>query len=93
VRKKTHAEPMPEEQRPASQPPSAASPEHMLSAREAALWLQVNPRTAQLRARRAPVAGDPAVRTIAGAYCAPDWWWQKVLAKPIKVGRPRKDES
>jgi hypothetical protein len=66
--------------------------ERLLSAREAALWLQVNPRTAQLRARRALRASDPAVRSIAGAYVAPDWWWQKILAKPIKVGRPRKEK-
>jgi hypothetical protein len=56
---------------------------------DAALQLQVNPRTAQLRARRALKSRDPAVRTIARAYVAPDWWWQKILAKPIKVGRPR----
>jgi hypothetical protein len=66
--------------------------EKLLSAREAALWLQVNPKNAQLRARRALRAGDPAVRTVAGAYVAPDWWWQTTLAKPIKVGRPRKNE-
>jgi hypothetical protein len=28
----------------------------------------------------------------AGTYCAPGWWWQNALAKPIKVGRPRKNE-
>jgi hypothetical protein len=66
--------------------------ERLLSAREAALWLQVNLHTAQVRARRALRSGDPAVRTIAGAYVAPDWWWQKLLVKPIKVGRPRKGE-
>jgi hypothetical protein len=43
-------------------------------------------------ARRALQSGDPAVRTIAGAYVAPDWRWQRLLAKPILVGRPRKDE-
>jgi hypothetical protein len=64
----------------------------LVSAREAALWLGVNPRTAQLRARRALKGGDSAVRPIAGAYCAPRWWWQKILAKPIKVGRPPKDD-
>jgi hypothetical protein len=63
--------------------------ERLLSAREAALWLEVNPCTAQLRAKRALRSGAPEVRTIAGAYCAPDWWWQQLLAKPIKVGRPR----
>lgn len=67
------------------------SDERLLSAREAALWIGVNPRTAQLRARRALRSGDSAVRTIAGAYCAPSAWWQNTLAKPIKVGRPRKD--
>jgi hypothetical protein len=53
--------------------------ERLLTAREAALWLQVNPRTAQLRAKRALTAGDQAVQTIAGAYVAPDWWWEKLL--------------
>jgi hypothetical protein len=72
---------------------STESNERLLSAREAALWLQVNPRTAQLRARRALGSGDLEVHIIAGAYCAPNWWWQKLLAKPIKVGRPRKDNS
>lgn len=62
--------------------------ERLLSAREAALWLEANPRTAQLRARRALLSGEPAVQTIAGAYCAPAWWWKTTLAKPIKVGRP-----
>lgn len=47
--------------------------DRLLSARGAALWLNVNPRTAQLRARRALRAGDPIVRPIAGAYCAPEW--------------------
>ena len=69
---------------------AAEACERLLSAREAALWLEVNPRTAQLRARRALRSGDPAVQTIAGAHCAPGWWWKQVLAKPIKVGRPRK---
>jgi hypothetical protein len=64
--------------------------EQLLSAREAALLLAVNPRTAQLRARRALRAGDPALRIIAGAYVAPAWWWQQTLAQPIKPGRPRK---
>jgi hypothetical protein len=67
--------------------------ERLLSAQEAALRLQVNPRGAQLRARRALRTGDSAVRTIAGAYVAPDWWWQKMLAKPITVGRPRKSSN
>ncbi len=71
---------------------SAESHDRLMSAREAALWLQVNPRTAQLRARRALRSGEPAVQTIAGAYCAPSWWWQALLAKPIKLGRPRKGE-
>jgi hypothetical protein len=44
-----------------------------------------------LSARKAALrSGMSEVRIIAGAYCAPDWWWQKTLAKPIKVGRPRK---
>jgi hypothetical protein len=52
--------------------------ERLLSAREAALELgTVVPRTAQLRARRALVAGDPMVRMIAGAYCAPMTWWER----------------
>ena len=68
----------------------AQSHDRLLSAREAALWLHVNPRTAQVRARRALRSREPEVRIIAGAYCAPGRWWQKLLAKPIKVGRPRK---
>ena len=64
----------------------------IISAREAALWLDVNPRTAQLRAGRALRSGERTVRTIAGAYCAPGWWWQKVLAKPIRPGRPRQKD-
>jgi hypothetical protein len=72
-----------------SQP--APSTERLLSAREAALWLQVNPRTAQVRARRALRSGVPEVRSIAGASCAPGWWWENTLVKPIKIGRPRKD--
>ena len=65
--------------------------DRLLSAREAALLLGVNPRTAQLRARRALLRGDPAVRVIAGAYCAPEAWWEKVLlSEPIKPGRPPK---
>jgi hypothetical protein len=52
--------PMPEEQPPALQlSRSVASHERLLSAREAALWLGVNPRTAQLWARRAQRAGSP----------------------------------
>ena len=70
-----------------------SSPKPLLSAREAALKLAVNPRTAQLRARRALKAGDPAVRTIAGAYVVPAGWWQQLLKQPIKPGRPRKDEA
>jgi hypothetical protein len=66
--------------------------ERLLSAREAALWLGVNPRTAQLRAGRALRAGVREVRTIAGAYWAPVWWWQQLLAQPIKPGRPRHNE-
>jgi len=72
---------------------SSETLERLLSAREAALWLEVNPRTAQLRARRALQSGDPEVLVIAGAYCAPGWWWQKVLAKPLTPGRPRKNLS
>ena len=43
-------------------------------------------------------AGDPAVRTIAGAYVAPLWWWQQqltqahlaqVLGLSIEDARPR----
>lgn len=67
----------------------AQSTERLLSAREAAFWLQVNPRTAQVRARRALRSVVSEVRSIAGAYCAPGWWWQKTLARPIKVGKPR----
>jgi len=48
--------------------------ERLLSAREAALEVGTEPRTAQLRARRALVAGDPTVRMMAGAYCAPLAW-------------------
>jgi len=51
-----------------------------MSAREAALWLGMNPRTAQVRARRAIRSGDLLVRWIAGAYCAPGWWWKITLA-------------
>jgi hypothetical protein len=80
---------MPEQEQ---HPMSTLSSERLLSAREAALWLQVNPRTAQMRARRALKSGETAIRTIAGAYCAPSTWWKKTLVKPIKVGRPRKDE-
>jgi hypothetical protein len=72
---------------------AAGADEHLLSAREAALGLDVNPRTAQLRARRALVAGDRQVRTIAGTYCAPLWWWQRLLAKPIHAGRPQKTDT
>ena len=65
--------------------------ERLLSAREAALELGTEPRTAQLRARRALVAGDPVVRLIAGAYCAPMAWWEKtLLQQPIGRGRPLK---
>jgi hypothetical protein len=64
------------------------SNEQLLSAREAAILLGANPRTAQLRAKRALVAGDPTVRMIAGAYCSSLAWWQKTLAQPIKPGRP-----
>jgi hypothetical protein len=63
--------------------------DRILSAREAALMLGVNPRTAQLRARRALTRGDQWVRWIAGAYCAPLWWWKDLLAGPIEPGRPR----
>ena len=65
------------------------SAEKLYSAREAALLLGVNPRTAQLRARRALTRGDQWVRWIAGAYCAPEWWWRDLLAGPIEPGRPR----
>jgi hypothetical protein len=65
----------------------------LLIAREAALWLEVNPRTSQLWARRALKSGDPVVQIVAGAYCAPDWWWKMTLAKPIKPGRPRKAKA
>jgi hypothetical protein len=51
----------------------------------------VNPRTAQLRARRALRAGDPLVQMIAGAYVAPLGWWKRLLKQPITPGRPRKD--
>jgi hypothetical protein len=61
----------------------------LLSAREAALLLGVNPRTAQLRARRALARGDQWVHWIAGAYCAPTWWWRDLLSGPIEPGRPR----
>jgi hypothetical protein len=71
----------------------AVTLERLLSAREAAIWLEVNPRTAQLRARRALESSDSVVQTIAGAYCAPGWWWQQILAKPINVGRPRKERA
>jgi hypothetical protein len=81
---------MPEQSPPALQTQQPVpSTERLLSAREAALWLQVNPRTAQVRARRALNSGVSEVRIIAGAYCAPGWWWQKTLARPIKVGKPR----
>jgi hypothetical protein len=30
---------------------------------------------------------------LAGAYVAPRWWWQELLANPITIGRPRKDEG
>jgi hypothetical protein len=53
------------------------------------LLLGVNPRTAQLRARRALARGDQWVHWIAGAYCAPKWWWKDLLAGPIEPGRPR----
>jgi mannose-6-phosphate isomerase-like protein (cupin superfamily) len=65
----------------------------ILSARQAALWLRVNLRTAQLRDRRALRGGDPLVRPIAGTYCALGEWWQKILAKPIAVGRPRGERA
>jgi hypothetical protein len=65
------------------------SAEKLYSAREAALLLGVNPRTAQLRARRALSRGDRFVRWIASAYCAPEWWWRDLLAGPIEPGRPR----
>jgi hypothetical protein len=58
-----------EEHEPSTLP--LASHERLLSAREAALLLSVNPTTAQLRAWRALRCGDPAVRTVAGAYVAP----------------------
>lgn len=66
------------------------SDEKLFSAREAALLLGVNPRTAQLRARRALMRGDHWVRRIASAYCAPEWWWRDLLAGPIEPGRPRR---
>ena len=72
--------------------PESSAPEafdRILSAREAALMLGVNPRTAQLRARRALNRGDQLVHWIAGAYCAPLWWWKELLAGPIEPGRPR----
>lgn len=71
----------------------ARTGEKLMSAREAALWLDVNPRTAQVRAKRALLSGESAVRSIAGAYCAPDWWWERALAKPIKIGRPHKPDA
>ena len=65
--------------------------EQLLSAREAALRLGVQPRTAQKRARRARRGGDQTVRWIAGAYVAPASWWQELLCtEPITPGRPRK---
>jgi hypothetical protein len=67
---------------------AAGASDQLLSARAAALWLDVNPRTAQLRASRALRSGDRLVQTIAGAYCAPRWWRKLALAKPIKPGRP-----
>jgi len=63
--------------------------DRLVSAREAALLLGVNPRTAQLRARRALARGDQWVHWIAGAYCAPMGWWKDLLAGPIEPGRPR----
>jgi hypothetical protein len=83
---------MPDKLQPVQpQPRLPPSPDQLLSARAAALQLHVNPRTAQLRARRALRAGDPLMQMIAGAYVAPLWWWQLLLAKPMKVGRPRTD--
>jgi hypothetical protein len=71
-------------------PPSS---EHLLSVREAALSLAVNPSTAQLRARQRLRAGYPAVRIIAGAYVAPLGWWQELLKHPITpVGHARMPE-
>jgi hypothetical protein len=65
----------------------------LLSARAAAIRLGVNPRTAQKRAQRAMVAGAPEVQTIAGAYCAPEAWWVKLLTeRPIRPGRPLLDD-
>lgn len=58
------------------------------SAREAALRLGVNPRTAQLRAGRAYKHGDKGVMWLAGAYCAPESWWRELFAGPVRPGRP-----
>jgi hypothetical protein len=77
---------------PEDKQPPAPETVPLLSAREAALHLQVNPRTAQLRAKRALQDGDPLVHWIAGAYVAPLWWCKRLLKKPITPDRPRKDD-
>jgi hypothetical protein len=68
------------------QPRAPFDREQLLTAQAAALQLGVNPRTAQLRARRALVAGTSAVRCIAGAYVAPESWWVKsLIEQPIRL--------